>query len=320
MQYGWYPPGSSRPPFFPPGKSSVTLSGFLVINKDAGLSSHAVVGRVRRLTGQKKAGHTGTLDPFATGVLPLALGEATRYIQFLDESHKEYRAVMRLGESTDTQDFTGTVIMQRDWHSITETLLHVVASSFTGPILQIPPMFSAIKRDGVPLYQIARKGGEVTRDPRSIHIYSLIIEKIEFPDITFQVSCSRGTYVRTLAHDMGEALGCGAHLVSLTRTRSGPFALELAITIEQLAVIVDNGELADFIALPQKHLSHIEAIELDDTSAKRLLNGLAPGPCNVLNGDWPDPGKRVLLQRDGVLLAVAEGATAESVRLLRVFA
>jgi tRNA pseudouridine55 synthase len=297
----------------------VTLSGFLVINKDAGLSSHAVVGRVRRLTGQKKAGHTGTLDPFATGVLPLALGEATRYIQFLDESHKEYRAVMRLGESTDTQDFTGTVINQRNWRTVTDTLLDSVARSFTGPLLQIPPMYSAIKKDGVPLYLIARKGGEVKREPRSILIDSLIIEKVDFPDITFKVSCSRGTYVRTLAHDMGETLGCGAHLVSLSRTRSGPFTLESAVTIEQLAEIIDKGELADLIALPQKHLSHISAIELDDTSAKRMFHGVAPAPCNLLGGKWPGPGERVLLQRDGALLAVAEGATADSVRLLRVF-
>lgn len=297
----------------------MTLDGYLVINKEAGLSSHAVVGRVRRLTGQKKAGHTGTLDPFATGVLPVALGTATRTIQFLDESNKEYRAVMRLGETTDTQDCTGTVLVRRDWRFLSDAMIHDVAHHFTGLQLQIPPMYSAIKQDGVPLYKIARKGGEVPREARSITIYSLVIDNLSLPDVTFTVRCSRGTYVRTLAHDMGEALGSGAHLVSLARTRSGPFALDSAVTLEQLAELTVHGALGSALIDPQNLLSHIPALELETSSRERLFNGVAPTPGSIVSGQWPEKGQRVLLQADGVLVGVAEGASAESLCLLRVF-
>jgi len=298
----------------------VTLSGFLVINKDAGVSSHAVVGRVRRLTGQKKAGHTGTLDPFATGVLPLALGEATKIIQFLDESVKEYRAVMRLGESTDTQDYTGTTLLKRDYSNVTATLLDHVASSFIGPIMQIPPMYSAIKQNGIPLYKMARKGEEVEREARSIHIHSLEIEDVSFPDVALKVNCSRGTYVRTLAHDIGETLGCGAHLVLLSRIRSGPFTMESAVTIDSLEESINAGELDNLLEPPIKFLSHFKAIHLSETSARRIKNGVAPSPDSILKGEWPENSERVMLMSDDSLLAIAEGISAESVRLLRVFA
>jgi tRNA pseudouridine55 synthase len=297
----------------------VTLSGFLVINKNAGISSHAVVSGVRRLTGQKKAGHTGTLDPFATGVLPVALGDATKVIQFLDESRKGYRAVMRLGAVTDTQDFTGIILEQRDWSHITGSLIHQVVGRFIGAVQQIPPMYSAIKRDGIPLYRIARQGGEVERELRDITVYSLVIEKIELPDVTINVSCSRGTYVRTLAHDIGAALGCGAHLISLERTCSGSFSMESAATLEQLAVSIEKDELSSLIIPQWKLLSHLAVIELDDLAAKRLYHGVPPGPGGVKNGEWPLNGQRIMLWKDGLLLAVAEGVNSESVRLLRVF-
>ncbi|GAM09979.1 tRNA pseudouridine synthase B [Geobacter sp. OR-1] len=297
----------------------MTLSGFLVVNKCAGMTSHSVVNRVRRLIGQKKAGHTGTLDPFATGVLPVALGDATKTIQFLDESRKEYRAVMRLGLSTDTQDCEGRILQQREWQHLAHDQIFRVAEQFTGELQQIPPMYSAIKQNGVPLYQIARKGEEVTRAVRIIFIASLVIEKIELPQVTFCVNCSKGTYVRTLANDIGEILGCGAHLVSLARTASGPFTLDSGVNLEQLEEIVRTDTLDEYIVSARELLAHIDTIELDDAAARRIAHGVAPGPGNVLFGKWPERGARVLLERDGSLLAVAEGNSLESVRLLRVF-
>ena len=201
------------------------MNGFIVVDKPSEMTSHDVVNIIRRLTGQKRAGHTGTLDPFATGVLPLALGEATKVIQFLDEACKEYRAVMKLGETTDTQDCTGNAIDLGDWRNITPDDVTRVVSAFTGRVSQLPPMFSALKHKGVPLYKLARRGDEVIREKRDIEVFSLVIERIELPLVAFTVRCSRGTYVRTLAHDMGGELGCGAHLVSLQRTASGPFHL-----------------------------------------------------------------------------------------------
>lgn len=297
----------------------MTINGFLVVNKDVGMTSHSVVSRVRRLTAQKKAGHTGTLDPFATGVLPVALGDATKYIQFLDESLKEYQAVMRLGATTDTQDCEGKVLEQRDWQHLTPELICRVAGLFTGDLLQIPPMYSAIKQDGVPLYRIARQGGEVERAPRNIFIHSLVVDNIALPDVTFTVRCSRGTYVRTLAHDIGDRLGCGAHLVSLSRISSGSFSIESALTLAMLEEVITEGHLDDYLIPAHQLLSHLDGIELNESSAKRLTFGIAPGPDAVTRGAWPDDGKRVLLQRDGVILAVAEGTATESVRLLRVF-
>lgn len=297
----------------------MTPSGFLVINKSVGVSSHAVVNRVRKLTGQKKAGHTGTLDPFATGVLPVALGDATKFIQFLDESLKEYRAVMRLGESTDTQDCTGNILCQRDWQHISADLIHAVAREFIGPLLQLPPMYSAIKQNGVPLYRIARNGGEVTREPRGIVIHSLTVESIDLPEVTFSVKCSRGTYVRTLANDMGERLGCGAHLVSLCRTRSGPFLLESSVTVEQLEEALGHGGLNSLLLTPETLISDMGVLELNETATKRLMHGVAPVRSGIECGKWPEKGERVLLKGNGLLMAAAEAVSDDSLHLLRVF-
>ena len=207
------------------------LDGFLVVDKPSGMTSHDVVSILRRTFQQKKIGHTGTLDPFATGVLPIALGEGTKAIPFLDESFKEYQAVMRLGISTDTLDFTGKVIDEREWGQITPETVSQTVLRFIGPILQTPPMYSALKRNGVPLYKLARNGESVVREPRRIEIQSLQIDRIDFPYVAVTVRCSKGTYVRTLADDIGEALGTGAHLAELRRTASGPFTLSTAKTL-----------------------------------------------------------------------------------------
>src|SRR6266568_6817656 len=220
------------------------MNGFLIIDKPAGITSHDVVQRVRRLCRLKKVGHTGTLDPFATGVLPVALGEGTKAIHFLDEAVKEYRAELTLGTATDTQDCTGTVIREGEWRGVTAEEIVALTREFTGRVSQVPPMYSALKRNGVPLYRIARAGETVEREPREVLISAITIDRLELPVVAFTVICSRGTYVRTLAADLGDRLGCGAHLTALRRTRSGPFTLACSLTLDELDNLAANGEVA----------------------------------------------------------------------------
>lgn len=304
----------------------MSMDGFLIVDKPAGMTSHDVVARVRRILGQRKVGHTGTLDPFATGVLPVALGEGTKAIPFLDESRKEYHAVMRLGEATDTQDLTGQVISQGDWRQLTPDGIEAVTRFFVGAISQVPPMFSALKRDGVPLYKLARQGAEVERQPRNIDIFSLVLQRTELPDVAFSVVCSRGTYVRTLAADMGERLGCGAHLRELRRTRSGPFAIEDAVTLERLADAAVSGEVQSLVVSPLEALSPLPEFPLTERGAAKVGNGIVPDAGDLESGgDMALSGGRVLLSWRGRLVAVAETVVANDnshvqiQRLLRVF-
>lgn len=302
------------------------MDGFIVIDKPAGVTSHDVVNTVRRVLHMKKVGHTGTLDPFATGVLPVALGEATKTIPFLDEARKEYRAVMRLGETTDTQDCTGTVMSRADWRSVTPVLLDEVARSFVGRIRQVPPMFSALKRNGVPLYKLARRGEDVERAAREIEVFSLAIERIELPEVAFTVCCSRGTYVRTLAHDMGRALGCGAHLAGLQRTVSGPFALTGAVSLPKLTELAGIGEVAELVVSPYEALAHLRDIPVTAEGEAKVKCGIAPEMDGwaSLPADPLGTGELVRLSRGERLLAVAQAAGegvpegGKKLRLVRV--
>lgn len=303
------------------------MDGFLVIDKPAGLTSHDIVARVRRILGLKKAGHTGTLDPFATGVLPVAIGEGTKAIPFLDEAVKEYRATMVLGISTDTQDCTGRVEREGDWSSLSPDTVGEVLDSFVGRGKQIPPMYSAVKQGGVPLYRLARKGCEVERQPRDIEIHSITIERMDLPRINFTVSCSRGTYVRTLAHDMGERLGCGAHLTALRRTRSGPFDLSRAVTLEELSTLQGKGAAGSIVVSPNEVLGHLAQVELTEDEVRKVYCGISPEHHDRYVGADASlgAGVRVRLVREGKLLAVAEIKSADScvgnknLRLIRVF-
>jgi len=294
------------------------LDGFFVIDKPVGVTSHDIVAMVRRAVGQKKVGHTGTLDPFATGVLPVALGEGTKAIQFLDESVKEYQAVLRLGVSTDTQDLTGRVLSERDWSTLAPCDLIQVAKRFTGKLSQLPPMFSALKQGGVPLYKMARQGVEVEREPREVEIHSLCFDWIKLPEAAFTVRCSRGTYVRTLACDIGEALGCGAHLLELRRTQSGLFLENEAIGIEELRACADPAALLFPL---DRALSHLKGFELTEQGGRRLANGIAP-----VAGELPDAAleglvhdEQVRLFVGGRLAAVARFDNVRGLRLSRVF-
>lgn len=303
------------------------MDGFVVIDKPAGITSHDVVGTVRRIFRQKKVGHTGTLDPFATGVLPVALGEATKAISFLDESVKEYKATMRLGVSTDTQDLTGTVIRSVDYGHVIQTTILDAVRTFVGVINQTPPMYSALKRNGIPLYRLARQGCDVERDARQIEVFSLVIDAVELPYITFTVTCSRGTYVRTLASDIGDMIGCGAHLVSLRRTMSGTFSSRTAVSLEELAVAHENEKACDLLVSPRQALNNLRELQITERGVEKISHGVVPNKDEVFDfsGEGLCVGERLRLAKDDKLLAVAEnlsilwGAEAKNLRLLRVF-
>jgi len=290
------------------------VDGFLVINKPAGISSHDVVNQVRRILCTKKVGHTGTLDPFATGVLPIAVGEGTKAIQFLDEGIKRYEAVIRMGLSTDTLDITGTVLQELNTAEISREKLLNVMAALTGEIEQLPPMFSAIKHAGQPLYKLARKGIEVERQLRKVNIQGFELLEFENPFATVRVTCSRGTYIRTLADDLGLKLGCGACLTELRRTMSGSFLLENAITIEQLAAYAEEGDILKQLFTIAAAVSHLKEILLENKELERLKNGIPP-----LERLAEMPTGIFRLMHQGKLISVAEKSPESGVILKRVF-
>ncbi|OGT96300.1 MAG: tRNA pseudouridine(55) synthase TruB, partial [Geobacteraceae bacterium GWB2_52_12] len=235
-----------------------------------------MVSRVRRILGTRKVGHTGTLDPFATGVLPVAVNDGTKAIPFLDEGIKCYEAVMRLGVTTDTLDITGTVQTETDSTSVGLEQLIEALSGFTGSISQTPPMFSAIKQNGQPLYKLARKGIEVERKARQVEIIALDLLSFTPPYASIRVTCSRGTYVRSLADDIGAKLGCGAVLQDLRRTVSGPFTIGLAVSLEKLEDTAREGRLKTLFLSPYAALGHLADIELDDAACGKVRHGQSP--------------------------------------------
>ncbi len=283
------------------------ISGFFVIDKPAGISSHDVVSRVRRILGTRRVGHTGTLDPFATGVLPVAVNDGTKVIPFLDEGVKCYQALLRLGVTTDTLDMTGRVLAEGDWSSVGRDALVELLPRFSGVISQVPPMFSAIKRDGQPLYKLARQGVEVERQPRNVEIFSLELLSFEPPLASLRVTCSRGTYVRSLADDLGAALGCGASLQELRRIASGPFSLSGAVTLEALEEVWNGGRGEALCLSPLAALSHLPEIPLTDDDLGRVRHGRSPAwrePLGGVPAVGAEPGL-ARLSHDGSLVAVA---------------
>lgn len=217
------------------------INGVINIYKIKGFTSHDVVAKLRGIMRQKKIGHTGTLDPDATGVLPVCLGSATKLCDMLTEKEKEYIAKVQLGVTTDTQDMTGTVLSEREVE-VTESRVREMIQSFVGHYEQIPPMYSALKVNGKKLYELAREGKEVERKARPVTIHYIEILDMALPQITIKVGCSKGTYIRTLCHDLGEKLGCGAAMASLERTKSGQFSLDTAITLADLEEMLKNSE------------------------------------------------------------------------------
>ncbi|MCW8893488.1 MAG: tRNA pseudouridine(55) synthase TruB [Deltaproteobacteria bacterium] len=215
------------------------MHGLLLIDKPPGMTSHDVVRQIRRLYRTRKVGHAGTLDPIATGVLPVAVGDGTKILQFLLAENKSYRATFELGTTTDTLDVEGQILLQRPVPEFLTSELESVCHGFRGTTEQLPPMFSALKKNGVPLYKLARQGKEVERETRKIHISRLEILSAQSGSITIEVDCSKGTYIRSLVSDIGEALGCGAHLTALCRLSSAGFSLDECHRLEDLQALDD---------------------------------------------------------------------------------
>ncbi|MEK6348346.1 MAG: tRNA pseudouridine(55) synthase TruB [Burkholderia sp.] len=247
------------------------LDGVLLLDKPIGLSSNDALIRAKRLYLAKKAGHTGTLDPLATGLLPLCFGEATKFSQDLLEADKTYEATMRLGIRTTTGDAEGEALETREVLA-DRAAVEAALPRFLGEIVQVPPMYSALKRDGKPLYEYARAGQTVEREGRQVTIHALELLACELPDVTFRVTCSKGTYVRTLAEDIGEALGCGAHLVALRRTGVGALTLEHAVTLDALSD-APAAERDAWLQPVDALLSTFERVALDADEAKRFRHG-----------------------------------------------
>ena len=261
------------------------VHGVLLLDKPLGLSAQAAVERVKALLGADKAGHTGTLDPLASGLLPVCLGAATKFAQVQLDADKAYEAVLRLGVRTTTGDAEGQVIATApvDPERLTAARLEELARRFTGVIEQIPPMHSALKKDGKPLYAYARAGVQVERAPRQVTIHALTLEPMpnDATALRLTVRCSKGTYVRTLAEDLGAALGCGAHLIALRRTASGPFELAQAVTLAQLQHSTLQERLR-WLRPPEALLQGWPQVTLEETEAGRFLAGLRR------RGRWPD--------------------------------
>ena len=248
------------------------ISGVLVIDKPIGLTSHDVVQIVRKGTNIRRAGHTGTLDPRASGVLVILIGPAVRLSEFVSASDKRYQAVIRLGQTTDTYDADGHVTSNSPV-DITEEQFENALKQFIGEIEQVPPPYSAVKVKGRKAYEMAREGEEVNLQPRKIQVYNLDLLEWAPPEAVIDVYCSSGTYVRSLAHDMGETLGCGAHLVGLRRTKSGRFTLRDAVPLRKLRETFDNGTWYQFLIPAAEALSDWPAIELSQTQVEDVRHG-----------------------------------------------
>jgi tRNA pseudouridine55 synthase len=248
-----------------------TQSGILLIDKPEGPSSAQVVYQVKKSLGAKKVGHLGTLDPFASGLLLIGINEGTKVADIFLGGIKSYRAVMTLGVETDTQDRTGTVVAEQAVPRIGTPELRALEKKFTGALQQVPPMFSALKKDGVRLYRLARQGKEVPREPRNIRIDALKLKKLNDCEIEFDVTCSRGTYVRTLAADMGKELGCGAHLKTLRRTACDHLAVDQAIDLETLKARAATQRLP-FLSLSAA-LAQLRAVSWQSPLVARLRLG-----------------------------------------------
>lgn len=248
------------------------MDGILIIRKEKGFTSHDVVAKLRGILHTKKIGHTGTLDPDAEGVLPVAVGKATRLCDMLTEKEKTYEAVLRFGIETDTQDMTGTVLKEQDV-SVTEEEVRNVMKSFLGDQMQIPPMYSALKVDGKKLYELAREGKVIERKPRPVHFASIEIQEMNLPTVRFSVTCSKGTYIRTLCHDIGQALGCGGCMESLVRTKSGQFGIEDAVTLSRVQEAADQGRVCELILGIEEILCECPRICCSAPGDRLLLNG-----------------------------------------------
>lgn len=268
------------------------MDGILAVWKPEGWTSHDVVAKVRRLLKLKRVGHTGTLDPMVTGVLPLCLGRSTRVVEYVQERPKAYEAVLRLGIATDTEDLTGEIIECKPVGTLDEAQIKEVLRQFLGTISQVPPMFSAVKVDGKRLYELAREGKTVERKSREVTIHDISLLKADLsgdePEFTFSVVCSKGTYIRTLCVDIGRALGLPATMAKLTRTMSGGITAEGCLTLEQIAELVETGELAQHLIPADRAITHLPYATVGPHFAQLALRGqkLKLSQAALGSGEW----------------------------------
>ena len=291
------------------------MDAVLIVDKPAGITSAEVVRQIKARVRPARVGHLGTLDPFATGLLPILIGEATKLAPFLQDGEKEYEGVIRLGVATDTLDRTGTEIQTAEVPPLSSEMLTEAAARFTGRIVQQPPIFSAIKRDGVPLYKLARRGGEVEPPPpREVEISRLTLDTKDPTSIHFIATCSTGTYMRSLARDIGVALGTVAHLAELRRLRNGSFTLEQARPLPAVLDALAEKNSAGMIGMRDALVTMPEA-EADAIQVRRLRNG----DSRALDGLAPEGAKLFKVVSAGALVAVAEATSRVTARVVRVF-
>ena len=290
-------------------------SGFLVVDKPSGVTSHDVVDAARRWLGTRRVGHLGTLDPQATGVLPLAVREATKLVPFVEGGRKGYVGALQLGAQTDTLDGDGEVVARFEGSLPTEQAVVAEMARFEGPILQTPPMYSAVKQGGVPLHRLARKGEKVERPAREVEVYRFALARFDPPRVHIEVECSPGTYVRVLAADLGAGLGCGAYLSELRRIRSGPFAAEQAAPMERLQEEAEAGKLGERL-VPEVEALGLPVFTLGEVEAQRVAHG---GEVPVPRSRFQEgPGALVAAVHAGQLMAVMELRADYRLRPLRV--
>lgn len=249
------------------------LHGILNVYKEKGYTSHDVVAKLRGIVGQKKIGHTGTLDPDAEGVLPVCLGKATKVCDLLTDKDKTYRAVLLLGKTTDTQDLTGEVLNESDTSFLNEKEVETAIQGFVGEYRQIPPMYSALKVNGKKLYELAREGKVIERKARTVYIREIRILSIELPRVTMEVTCSKGTYIRTLCQDIGEKLGVGGCMKSLLRTQVGRFTLEDSKTLQNIQELKENGSLEQILIPVDSLFEDYRRVQVDKKQEPLLYNG-----------------------------------------------
>jgi tRNA pseudouridine55 synthase len=296
------------------GAETPGASGFLVVDKPAGWTSHDVVDAARGWFGTRRVGHLGTLDPLATGVLPLAIRGATKLVPYVQDRDKGYAGAIRLGRVTDTLDAEGRVLREYEGPWPEEARVEEAMQTFVGELDQVPPMFSAVKKDGVPLHKLAREGREVPREPKRVRVDRFALRKYDPPRLEIEVECSGGTYVRVLAADLGERLGCGAHLADLRRTRSGPFTLDQASSPETLRVEAESGEIERRLVSPLATLG-LPALRLSADEVAQIAQGSeidADGPAGV-------PGAQIVgHDAQGRVVAILELRPGRRLRPLRV--
>ena len=254
------------------------ISGIVVLDKANGLSSNAALQEVKRLYEANKAGHAGSLDPLATGVLPVCVGEATKVSQFLLDSDKRYRTRIKLGIRTDTGDSEGAIIERNEGISVSRKAIERALTKFKGEVEQVPPMHSAIKMNGVPLYKLARKGITVEREPRLVTLYQICLVEFVNSELELEISCSKGTYIRTIADDLGQELGCGAHVIELRRTQAGVFTEKDSISAEELALEKENkglDKIDQFLIPMDRAIQDLPEVNLPSITASHVKNGQA---------------------------------------------